>query len=293
MITRRKFVHSVLATSASLAITQDLFSNIKNSKRFQLDLGVCTNIDNSSLVKKHGYNFLEETVSKFLIPSESDEKYALNLAKLKDSGINLYAVNSFLPGSLKCVGPDDNTEAILKYAETTFRRMEQASFRIIVFGSGGSRKIPDGFDKAKAKSQFVEINKKIAPLAKKYNVTVVLEPLNYGETNLLNTLEEGIEFVNEINHPNIQVLADFYHMLKNGEQASSIVKAGKLLKHAHLAEKENRTAPGIVGDDFRPFLAALKEINYKGKLAIECRWKDMEAELPLALKTVYNQINSI
>jgi sugar phosphate isomerase/epimerase len=291
MINRRKFIQSTLLGSASMLVSHDLFAGSFLGKPLSLDLGICTGVDNAAMVKLKQYTFFEETVGKFFIPSESDEKFAENLAKLKNASFPLYAVNSFLPGTLKCVGPEVNTEAILKYAETALKRMQQSSTKILVFGSGGSRKVPDGFNKEKAVQQFVEINQKIGPIAQKYGVTIVLEPLNYGETNLLNTVEEGIDYVNRVNHPNIRLLADFYHMLKNGETADSIVKAGKLLKHTHIAEKENRTAPGVEGDDFRPYFRALKEIKYKGKLAVECRWKDMEKELPLALKTIREQMN--
>ncbi len=292
MLTRRKFVHSVLASSAMIAISPDLFSGIKNFDS-RIELGACLSIDNSELIKRFKYNYLEEIVGRFFLPAESDEKFAENLSKYKASGIKLYAVNSFLPATLKCVGPDVNTDAILKYAETLFRRMEQTTTKILVFGSGGSRRIPDGYDKALAIGQFIDINRKLGPLAQKYKVTIVLEPLNYSETNLLNTVEEGIELTGKVNHTNIGLLADLYHMLKNGETAGSIVKAGKLLKHTHIAEKEERTAPGIAGDDFRPFFAALKNIQYQGKLSIECRWKDLEAELPLGMKTIRDQMESV
>lgn len=290
---RRKFIYSALASSATLAMNRNLIGQGINRNGFHIDIGVCTGIDNGALLKKFGYDFIEDTVSKFLVPNEGEEKFAENLTKLKESGVELYSIISFLPGTLKCVGPDDNTEVILKYAETAFRRMHQTTAKYLVFGSGGSRKVPDGFDKAKAKTQFIDINKKVAVLADKYNVTVVLEPLNYAETNLMNTLEDGIEYTSEVNHPRVRLLADIYHMLKNEEPAQSIVKAGKLLKHAHIAEKENRTPPGIAGDDFRPYLSALKKINYKGKLSVECRWKDMETELPLALKTLRDQLGSL
>lgn len=290
---RRKFIYSALASYAILAMDRNLFGQGINRKGLNIEIGVCTGIENSILLKKFGFDYIEDSVSKFLVPNDSEEKFAENLTKLKVSGMELYSIISFLPGTLKCVGPDDNTEAILKYAETAFRRMHQTTAKYLVFGSGGSRRVPDGFDKAKAKSQFIDINKKVAVLADKYDVTIVLEPLNYTETNLMNTLEEGIDYTNEVNHPRVRLLADIYHMLKNEEPAQSIVKAGKLLKHAHIAEKENRTAPGIAGDDFRPYFSALKKINYKGRVSLECRWKDMETELPLALKTLREELGSV
>lgn len=292
MINRRKFIQSTLLTSASLAITNKLFGNQTIADKYQIDLGVCAEVDKNNLIFRNNFTFLEESVSRFLAPREDDEHFNANLSKLKESKLKVYAVNGFLPGDLKCVGPDDNTDKILTFAETTFSRMQKAETKILVFGSGGSRRIPEGFDPEIARKQFISINKKIAPLAEKYKVTIVLEPLNYGETNLLNTLEEGITYTSEVNHPNIRLLADFFHMLRNGETAASVLKAGELLLHTHIAEKENRTAPGVAGDDFRSFFAALKQIGYKGKLAVECRWKDMEQELPLAYKTIQDQMPS-
>lgn len=289
MISRRKFIFTALASSVSFTIDNQLLSNIA-FKSLKNELGVCTSLENAALLKKYGYDFIEELVGKFLVPKENDEKFALNLDKLKTSGMPLHSVVSFLPSDLKCVGPDDYTDAILKYSETCFKRLKLASAKYLVFGSGGARRIPNGYDKEKAIEQFIEINKKIAPIAERYGIVVLLEPLNVSETNLLNTVEEGITLVNKINHPNIRLLADIYHMLKDREDAHSLIKAGKLLKHVHIAEKENRTAPGVSGDDFTPYLSALKKIHYKGKISIECRWKDMETELPKAINTLKSQM---
>ena len=47
-----------------------------------------------------------------------------------------------------------------------------------------------------------------------------------------------------------------------------------------------RTAPGRKGDDFRPYLRALRDIGYDGMISIECRWEDFAAELPRAIRTL-------
>jgi sugar phosphate isomerase/epimerase len=160
-----------------------------------------------------------------------------------------------------------------------------------VFGSGGSRRIPDGFEKEKARAQFIQLNRRLGTLAEKYAVTIVLEPLNYGETNLLNTVEEGLAMAIEVNHPQVKLLADIFHMLRNSEPPDGIVKAGEWLKHVHIAEKEKRTAPGVAGDDFRPYFQALRKIHYRGRIAIEAfAWGDKEKELPIALQELRKQI---
>jgi sugar phosphate isomerase/epimerase len=133
----------------------------------------------------------------------------------------------------------------------------------------------------------------MGPLAGPHGVTVVLEPLNKGETNFFNSVAEGIGLVDAIAHPNIQLLADIYHMLREDEGPESILKAGARLRHCHIAEKESRTSPGTKGDDFRPYFKALKAIGYQGGVSVEGKWgKPVEDELPRALKTMKEQCAS-
>ncbi len=54
---------------------------------------------------------------------------------------------------------------------------------MVIFGSGGSRKLRDGWPVEKANVQFVALLKKMGPIAQKYGVTVALEQLNSGECN--------------------------------------------------------------------------------------------------------------
>jgi sugar phosphate isomerase/epimerase len=86
---------------------------------------------------------------------------------------------------MKCVGPavahDDN----LKYARTAFRRAETAGVKTIVFGSGGSRSIPENFSRDAAREQFINLCKQMAQSAEKYNVVISLEPLNSKECNFI------------------------------------------------------------------------------------------------------------
>lgn len=263
------------------------------SNHLENNIGVCTSLKNSEILSQNGYSYIEEGVRRFLIPEESGEKFNEKLEQSKKSPVPVYACNGFIPGSLKSVGHEARHEDILKYAETAFRRANLSGVKTIVFGSGASRKIPEGFDKNEAKEQFISLLKRMSPIAGKYGVVISLEPLNKGETNFINNLAEGLEIVKSVNHPNFRLLADFYHMLKENETPEEIVKAGEYLYHCHIAEKEKRTPPGIAGDDFKPYFEALKKINYKGKISIECRWQDMKEELPAAIVYLKNQIKGI
>ncbi len=262
-------------------------------RAFLDEIGVCTSLANHGLLQKHGYSFIEENLQGFLIPFEPHESFISKLELLKSAGLPVKAVNVFLPGSLKSVGPDIAYDEIITYADTAFRRAEMAGIETVVFGSGGSRRIPDGFDKGEAKQQFIELLKRLGPVAAKYNVYIAIEPLNRGEVNFINTMVEGLELVKAANHPNILLLCDFFHMLREDEPADHIIQAAGYIRHVHVAEKETRTPPGIAGDDFKPYIRALKVIGYTGGISVEARWSDFEKELPIAIKALRKQVNEV
>jgi len=263
------------------------------AKRNSVEIGVCTSLSNAKLLQDNGCTYMEESVGGFLVPTEHDSVFEKKLQQAKSLGLQVYACNSFIPATLKVTGPETKHKEILVFADTAFRRAKKAGVAIIVFGSGGARKIPDGFSKDSANQQFISLLKQMAPIAQKYGITVCIETLNKTETNFVNTITEGLEIVKAVDHQNIMLLADFYHIMKEGESPDVIIKAGKYIKHCHIAEKEKRTPPGIEGDDFKPYFEALKKINYKGKISIECRWTKIEEELPLAVKEMNKQMAEI
>jgi sugar phosphate isomerase/epimerase len=293
-ISRRSFMKHAAYAGVGISLTPWMdASAVGMPAKFLNDIGVCTSIDNHALMESVGCHYVEETVGRFLVPEKSDAEFNIQFAKLKESKIAVESVNSFIPAKLKTVGPDVNEEALFTFVETAFRRMKQSNIKLVVLGSSGSRNIPEGFDRAVARQQFLSNAKKFADLAAKYQITIVIEPLQRSESNFINTVQEGLDLVREVNHPQLCLMADLFHMLRNGENGDAIVNAGKLLRHTHIAEKEKRSPPGVMGDDFTPYFAALKKINYKGRISVEGTWTDMKTELPKAIETIRAQAASV
>lgn len=267
--------------------------NREDQPPFLEKTGVCTSLDNHALLADIGFDFIEENLQRFIIPFESHEVFSENLERLEASSLPVLALNVFIPGHLKSVGPEAAHPEIIAYADTAFRRAQMAGVESIVFGSGGSRRIPEGFDPELAKMQFVDLLKQMGPVAEEYGVYVVVEPLHRGEVNFINTVVEGLEIVKMADHPHIRLLCDFFHMLREDEPADHILMAAGYVHHVHIAERDNRTAPGIAGDDFRPYLRALKEIGYAGHISIEASWSDFETELPIAIAALQQQIEDV
>lgn len=260
------------------------------SNNLEDKVGVCTSINQVTLLEKATCAFIEIGIRDFFIPEKSDAEFEINLKKAKDSALPVYAGNSFYPGEMKLVGSDLNIQQVLDYTDIIMRRAKQAGTKILVLGSGGARRIPDQLNYEVAEKQFIDLCKKIANLGQKYDVIVVIEPLRKQETNFINTVREGMKIVRAVNHPNLKVLADFYHMACEGEDPGAIIEAGADLYHCHIAEVAERTAPGIKGDDFTPYFRALKRINYKGYISLECRWGEFENEVISGVKETKKQI---
>lgn len=236
-------------------------------------LGVCTGIENAAKVKEAGGGYIEGGVGGVLMPQKPDGEWEPVLAKLKAAPLPVPACNGFIPGNLKSTGPNADHDAVLAYAEVAFRRAQQAGVGIIVFGSSGSRKLPDGFPREKGLEQFTALLARMAPQAATHGVTVAIEPLNTKEDNLINPITDGAAVARAVGHPNVKIIADIFHMLRNGEPPDNIRACRDVLVHCHIAEKEGRTAPGVKGDDFRPYFKALADIGYAGRISIEGSWK--------------------
>lgn len=269
-----------------------LFGMTSFSDSYQPKYAVCTSVSNYPLVKAAGYKYVESNVA-YLMPDKSDTEFQEHLDEIKKLKANIISCTGFIPGSLPLTGPEAKQYQALVWADSALRRAGIAKIPYIVLGSGKARNVPEGFSREEAMEQFISFCKQIAPLAQKYKVTVVIEPLNRSETNLINSLSEGARVVEAVGHPNIQLLCDIYHMMREDESPSEIVKYGRYIRHCHIAEREERTSPGTKGDDFRPYFKALKQIGYKGCISIECRWKDLDKEVQPALSYMQGQFRSL
>lgn len=236
-------------------------------------LGIAASVDRAAELKEAGAQFLVESVPGFLVPDKADDVFAKNLEKLASCPLPILACNSFIrPAHLRCVGADANHDQVLDWATVVFRRLQQAKGKMIVFGSGGSRQLRDGWPKEKADEQFVALLKRMGPIAREHGVTVVVEQLQQRECNYITRIREGAALIRAAGHPNVRLLADFYHMANMGDSPADLASAMDVIVHVEIAEKEKRTVPGVAGDDFRPYFDVLGEHGYTGAVSIEGKW---------------------
>lgn len=114
--------------------------------------------------------------------------------------------------------------------------------------------------------------------ARDQGVMLIYEPLNRYETNLLNTLKAGIEFLKKHDLNNVKLLADLFHMNIEEDSLPQIIReSGNYIGHVHFADS-NRKPMGFGHTDMPPIATALKEISYSGYVSAEAfPWPDPDA----------------
>ncbi|SDN07315.1 Sugar phosphate isomerase/epimerase [Fictibacillus solisalsi] len=240
-----------------------------------MKLGCCTTIDNSVIVKKAGFDFLECTVVS-LVP-EHDDDFPAILESYQESELPVEACNIFLPGSLKITGEHVNISSVERYVEKALLRVKQIGADTVVFGSGGARSLPEGFSREKGEEQVVRFLDLVANYSDPLGLTIVIEPLNRKESNIINSVPEAVAIAKKVNRPSIQVLADFYHMDEENEPLQHLVSEKDYIRHIHVADS-GRRAPGTGTYPYERFVSCLGEAGYNGRVSIECQWQDFEAE---------------
>lgn len=230
------------------------------------------------VLQEAGADYVEWAVGSVMASEEQFEKLRAIVA---DATLKPETFCVFVPPHHRITGPNVDLGAALEYCHEAMRRMHALGAEYVVLGSSGARKVPEGFAMDTAWNQFIEFCRELGPRAADAGMTVVIEPLNTHEDNLVNSVAQGAQVVDEVAHPNIQLLADFYHMVEDGEPVSNIVNAGARLKHTHLADL-GRVAPGYAKEgeaDFIGFFRALRQAGYDNRCSFEGKFEDFVAQV--------------
>ncbi len=239
-----------------------------------MKIGCCVGWDKANLVKEAGGDFLELPLSQ--VASLSEEEFR----RLKSLSLPGEAFNILLPSGMKIVGPEVEWNSVRGYLNKAFARARELGGEVIVFGSGGARRRPEGFPLQKAEEQILEFLSLASDIASSYGLRIAVEHLNSLETNMITTLREAVSFVKRVERENIGVMVDLYHLLKEGEDMEEVRRTREHLLHIHIAD-EDRNPPSRK-ESIKSFLALLKEIGYNNRISIESKWEDIEQQLPYA-----------
>lgn len=247
-----------------------------------MKLGCCTSIENAQIVHDAGFDYIECGLVS-LAAEEEEAAFAPIRAAYESAPVPTPVFNLFLPGDLKVTGPAVDWARAQRYVARALPRARSLGAQVLVLGSGRSRTIPDGFARSDAWAQLVRFLHMVADVAEQEGITIAIEPLNRRESNVINSVAEGVELAQQVNRPAIRVLADFYHMDEEREPLSHLVQYSDWLAHVHVADSDRR-APGTGAYPYAEFVENLRAAEYKGMISVECRWEDLAKEAEPAVR---------
>lgn len=133
---------------------------------------------------------------------------------------------------------------------------------------GKTRLVPVG-QKVQEKLWCLENLHRAVRRAEELGITLALEPLNRFETDMVNTVDQAIAIIDELNNPYLKILLDTFHSnIEEKDIPASIAKLGDRLVHVQ-ANENDRGTPGTGHLDWPGICDALQRIGYSGSLVIE------------------------
>jgi D-psicose/D-tagatose/L-ribulose 3-epimerase len=124
-------------------------------------------------------------------------------------------------------------------------------------------------DLAERRKQSILSIKEVSHIAQDNGVTLCLEIVNRFEGYLLNSAKQGLDFLQEVDSPNVKLHLDTFHMnIEEDNIAKAIRSAGSNLGHIHCVDN-NRKAPGKGHIQWEAIFLALKQIQYPGYVVAE------------------------
>lgn len=233
------------------------------------------------LARQAGFDFVELRVAE-LHPIGPEAAF-LETARLLDaSGIRPESFAFLLPPQMKVVGPNVDSPAVRRWVSAAVTKAASLGGRVMVVGSGDARRVPEGFSRERARSQFISFLVEAADVASNAGVKLALEALNRTESNLIYSLAEALDLVRSLGLPDLGVVGDVYHMHVEQEPMWHLAEAGADLRHIQLADT-GRVPPGEGTLDFATVFTFLNAMQYDGDVAMECAFTNFREQAPRSL----------
>jgi sugar phosphate isomerase/epimerase len=207
-------------------------------------------------------------------------------SRLRRSGLACEVCNNFFPPEIRLTGPAVDLGAALRYAEHALATAARVGASVVIFGSSGARNVPAGFPLDTAWNQLRDLLTALAPVAERHGITLAIEHLNRGESNILNSVSDGWRMAQTVALPRIRLLLDAYHLRQENEDPTILATVASAIAHVHVAQSSDRVFPSGCDTALAMFLTHLRATGYTGRLSIEAYTRDFTTDAPRALQAL-------
>ncbi|MCI0920919.1 sugar phosphate isomerase/epimerase [Sphingobacterium rhinopitheci] len=225
------------------------------------------NIDILYKAKEYGYDLFEIAVEDAAL---IDLKKVKNVAR--EIGLELSVSGAF--GPERDISSDNLAyrKIGLSYIKDCIRianELESPVFGGPLYSAVGKTRLVSKEQKQLERQYCIENLFEATNYAQEMGVVLALEPLNRFETDMINTIEQALALINEIDHPHLKILLDTFHTnIEEKNVVNSILMLGDKLAHVQGNENDRGT-PGTGHVNWIGIRDALVQIGYKGSIVLE------------------------
>lgn len=241
-------------------------------------------------LKNHGFNAVEVYGEPDFIDVKN-LKHLFDSLSIKVSGITgMWGLSSTNNKFRNLVTIDNKlllaAQNYVKKCVTLCHDLGGKTFNICLFSdkpliSDGNHKFLPTDKKRKWLSSLVNPLRELAEYASDHDINLVIEPLNRYNTPICTNYEDAKHIVNQVNHENLGIMLDTFHMnIEEDSIYETIVATNSLLKHIHVSDN-NRKMPGFAHINFEEVVRALKKIKYSKFITFEPTIENTDYEIDL------------
>ena len=141
---------------------------------------------------------------------------------------------------------------------------------VMVFGSPKQRETTGGLSTEQATANFVKGVRSIAGHLEDRGVTLLVEALPREQCNVITSLDEAIEIVDQVNSPGVRSMFDSHNAIEETEpHADLVTKYWDFIRHIHINELDGSYVRPDGGYDFKPILQIAKDRQFDGWVSME------------------------
>lgn len=139
-----------------------------------------------------------------------------------------------------------------------------------LYSAVGKTRIVSPEQKKEERAWCVDILKEVSRIAGDSGVTLGLEPLNRFETDMVNTVDQALSILDEVESPHLKIVLDTFHSnIEEKDIPATIRKIGKELLCHVQGNESDRGTPGTGHLEWQGIREALSDIGYDGAVVIE------------------------
>lgn len=191
---------------------------------------------------------------------------------LEDNGLKAVVCGAFGPSKDLTHQDISVHQDCFDYIEKCFELCNKWESQFLagpMYSAVGKARMLSGDQRQREWDLAVDNIHQVCVVAQEHGLSIALEPLNRFESDMINTAEDVMRFIEDVNHSSAKVLLDGFHMtIEEKNIREAIQRVGDKLIHVQVSEN-HRGIPGTGLTPWDQFVEGLQDIEYQGSIVIE------------------------